>query len=92
MMRVPETKLGFTNAPVGPHLQNVCPDDTCENDPVKLLPIMVTSVPPDGGPPAGSIRVTRHGADGAARLLPVNAASSTSSVCALECRARITYQ
>ena len=62
MMRVAETKLGFTRSPAAPHLQYVC-EDTKVKVEVKLLPVMVTAVPPVGGPPPGSIFVTLQGAN-----------------------------
>lgn len=61
MIRVADTKLGFTKSPE-PHLQNVCAD-TCVNVPVKLLPIKVTGVPPEGGPLPGTIFAILHGAN-----------------------------
>lgn len=60
-MRVADTCVGFTSCPPLPHLQNVC-DDTNVKVPVRLLPMTVTGVSPDDGPPPGSIFDILHGA------------------------------
>ena len=73
MIRVVDTKLGFTKSPE-PHLQNVCAE-TCVNVPVKLLPITVTGVPPEGGPLPGSIFAILHG--GWTELLDISDACSS---------------
>ena len=62
MMRVADTKLGFTRSPSAPHLQNVWADANVKV-PVKLLPIIVTDVPPEDGPPPGSIVDILQGVD-----------------------------
>ena len=62
IMRVADTKLGFTRLPLLPHLQKVCAD-TNENDPVRLFPMIVTGVPPDEGPRPGSMFAILHGAN-----------------------------
>jgi len=78
MMRVADTKLGFTRLPLLPHLQNVCAD-TKVKDPVRLLPIIVTGVPPEEGPRPGSICAIRHGANRCAWLMDICADCNSSN-------------
>ena len=62
MMRVADRNVGFNSSSVCENLQNVCDDTNVKVD-VKLAPIIVSGVPPDGGPRPGSILNILHGAD-----------------------------